>query len=74
MLKNNSIIVSDPGDEIESIIDNFSGTRKIADPPGFCRHPEHRPPMFKVFSPGTYEHVCPGCKHKMIFTVPLITW
>lgn len=44
-------------------------TRKIADPPPLCRHPEHLPPTLIVFPPGTYEHECPACGNKMIFTV-----
>jgi hypothetical protein len=37
-----------------------------------CRHPEHKPPMHIVLEPGTYEHTCPACGNKTIFTVPLI--
>lgn len=45
-------------------------TRKIADaPPPPCRHPEHNPPGMMVWSPGMYEHTCPGCGNKQIFTV-----
>ena len=46
--------------------------RKIADPPKICTHPEHKIPSHMVFAPGTYEHVCPGCGKKTIFTVPLV--
>lgn len=48
-----------------------SGTRKIADPPVLqpCRHPAHKPPNMCVFEPGMYEHICPGCGNKIIFTV-----
>lgn len=46
------------------------GTRKIADvPPRPCQHPEHNPPGMCVFEPGVYEHTCPECKKKKIFTV-----
>lgn len=46
------------------------GTRKIADaPPPPCRDPEHEPPKMMVFEPGTYEHICPTCGKKTIFTV-----
>lgn len=50
-------------------------TRKIADSPltKMCRHPEHNPPGMQVFEPGTYEHTCPGCGHKMVFTVAGMT-
>lgn len=34
-----------------------------------CRHPEHSPPRFRVFEPGTYEHECPACGKKTCFTV-----
>lgn len=49
-------------------------TRKIAEPDeGWnrrpCRHPEHEPPKFRVFEPGTWEHECPACGHKVTFTV-----
>jgi hypothetical protein len=33
------------------------GTRKIADLPGVCPHPEHKPPAHRVFEPGVYEAV-----------------
>jgi hypothetical protein len=50
-------------------------TVKIADPKNPwklekpCFHPEHNPPSHMVFSPGTYEHTCPGCGNKITFTV-----
>jgi hypothetical protein len=48
-------------------------TRKIADPPKPpCRHPEHNVPSMRVFEPGTYEHTCPGCGNKVVFTVPQV--
>lgn len=50
------------------------GTRKIADLPKVCKHPEHEPPKFKVFEPGIYEHVCPACEHRTVFTVNSITF
>lgn len=43
--------------------------RKIADPPQICTHPEHGPPTHIVLEPGTWEHTCPGCGFKTIFTV-----
>ena len=46
------------------------GTRKIADaPPRPCQNPEHNPPGMMVFSPGIYEHTCPGCGNKQVFIV-----
>ncbi len=47
-------------------------TKKISDLPHqpICRNPEHNPPSMRVFEPGVYEHTCPGCGHKMTFTVP----
>lgn len=46
------------------------GLRKIADaPPPPCRNREHDPPMGIVLPDGTYEHECPGCHDKQVFTV-----
>ncbi len=47
-------------------------TRKIADiapPSADCRDREHRPPTMQVFEPGVYEHTCPACGKKSVFTV-----
>jgi len=47
-------------------------TRKIADLPANqhpCMNPEHNPPMYWVPEPGVYEHECPGCGKKQVFTV-----
>jgi hypothetical protein len=53
------------------------GTRKISTPEEdakrLCMHPEHNPAMLRVYEPGTYEHICPACGAKMVFTVPRIT-
>ena len=46
-----------------------SGTRKIADLPPACSHPKHLPPSLRVYSDGVYEHVCPGCGNRIVFTV-----
>lgn len=43
--------------------------RKIADFPMPCRSSEHNPPNMIVLEPGTYEHTCPQCGHKTVFTV-----
>lgn len=49
-------------------------TRKIAEHRSHaCQHPEHEPPSMMVFKPGTYEHECPSCSRKLVFTVPLVT-
>ena len=46
------------------------GLRKISGPPKSpCRHPEHNSPGMIVLEPGMYEHTCPGCGNKQIFTV-----
>lgn len=50
-----------------------SGTRKIADIPVPCLDHEHKPPSMMLFEPGVYEHVCPSCGHKTVFTVPRVT-
>lgn len=47
--------------------------RKIADAPVPCRHPEHEVPGLISLRPGTYEHVCPACRARVVFTVPLVT-
>lgn len=43
--------------------------RKIADLPQPCRNPDHDPPTMIVLEPGVYEHTCPGCGNKVVFTV-----
>ena len=46
------------------------GTRKIADPPPLpCTHPEHDPAGMIVREPGTYEHICPSCGKRQVFTI-----
>lgn len=45
-------------------------TKKIADwSKRPCAHPEHNPPSLMVFSPGVYEHECPSCHKKVVFSV-----
>lgn len=39
----------------------------------YCRHPEHNPPNMIVLPPGVYEHTCPSCGAKKIFTVNRVT-
>lgn len=39
-----------------------------------CFHPEHNPPQHIVLAPGIYEHECPACGHKTIFTVRETYW
>lgn len=34
-----------------------------------CKHPEHLPPAHIYLSNGVYEHTCPGCGNKTIFTI-----
>ena len=43
--------------------------RKIADEKLPCLSPEHNPPGKIVLDPGTYEHTCDQCGHKVVFTV-----
>jgi len=43
--------------------------RKIADIPKSCLSPEHVPPSHIVLENGVYEHTCPSCLAKTIFTV-----
>lgn len=50
-------------------------TRKIADLHEFkpilqpCLHPKHEPPRHQVYENGIWQHECPGCHSKQIFTV-----
>lgn len=46
--------------------------RKISEPEPVCLHPEHEPASFVHRTPGTYEHTCPACGKKVVFTVPMI--
>lgn len=34
-----------------------------------CYDPGHNVPGMQVFEPGTYEHTCPSCGNKIVFTV-----
>ena len=34
-----------------------------------CQHPEHNPPTMILLEPGIYEHECPACHRKLVFTV-----
>jgi hypothetical protein len=43
--------------------------RKLKDEEPPCRDTEHNPPSMMVLSPGTYEHECPSCGKKIVFTV-----
>lgn len=49
-------------------------TRKIADIPRHCRHPEHNPPTMMVWENGIYEHTCPSCGAQQMFTINKPTW
>ena len=53
-------------------------TKKIADDTGWkqklCRDPGHNPPSHMVYEPGAYEHTCPKCNRKLIFTVQAPSW
>ena len=44
------------------------GLRKIGDIKP-CLHLEHGPPRHIVLGPGTYEHICPACGKRTVFTV-----
>lgn len=37
-----------------------------------CFHREHEVPSMQVFSPGLWEHVCPGCGHRREFRVGVV--
>lgn len=43
--------------------------RKLADLPEPCLSPEHGVPTHMVVAPGIYEHICPSCGHRTVFTV-----
>jgi hypothetical protein len=49
--------------------DAARGTRKIADLPGRCGHPDHEVPNYTCYENGIYEHICPSCGDQTIFTV-----
>lgn len=34
-----------------------------------CQHPEHNPPTMLYLEPGVYEHQCPGCGDRSVFSV-----
>jgi hypothetical protein len=44
-------------------------TKKIGELPKGCSSPAHDPPMHMHFSLGVYEHECPRCHTKVVFTV-----
>lgn len=44
-------------------------TRRIAELPQICRHPEHDPPRMQMLEPGLYEHTCPSCRSTQMFVV-----
>lgn len=46
--------------------------RKIKEPEPICLSPEHLPASMVVRSPGTYEHICPSCGERTVFTVPSV--
>ncbi len=48
-----------------------SGLKKIRelDKQRICKHPEHNPPGHIVLPPGVYEHTCPACGIRIVFTV-----
>lgn len=39
-----------------------------------CKSPEHNPPMHIKLEPGIYEHTCPVCGAKRVFTVPGVSY
>lgn len=47
------------------------GTRKISDLPDAktCQDKEHNPPMHVCLPDGVYEHVCPSCGKRQVFTI-----
>ena len=49
------------------INDAWPGAASGTHPP--CHDREHRPPNMQVFEPGTYEHECPSCRQRTVFTV-----
>lgn len=64
------------GDEFNDIIETTQNqfklnTKKIANLPKneTCRDREHNPPNMIVYEDGVYEHTCPSCGNKIIFTV-----
>lgn len=48
-------------------------TKKLRDAEEACRHRQHEVPSMQVFSPGVWEHVCPGCGRRVEFTVGTVS-
>lgn len=48
--------------------------KKIGDIPKPCMHPAHNPPKHIVLEEGVYEHICPSCKARQVFTVHRPVW
>lgn len=44
-------------------------TRKIGETPRACSDPEHNPPSHMYYEDGVWEHVCPSCGARRVFTV-----
>lgn len=51
----------------------MGATRRIGSVPKPCTNAQHTPPSMMLYKPGTYEHVCPGCGMKGVFTVESVT-
>lgn len=39
-----------------------------------CQHPEHFQAKHIVREPGIYEHTCPACGQRFVFSVPVVTY
>jgi len=50
--------------------------RKISEPKkeDICLSKEHNPATMLYRTPGTYEHTCPNCGKKVVFTVPQVIY
>ena len=56
--------------DIQNTNRTWGRTRKIGEPPPRpCQDPQHNPAGMVVREPGMYEHICPRCGQKQIFTV-----
>ncbi len=49
-------------------------TKKISDLQDRCTSRGHNPPTNQVFRPGIYEHTCPACGKRTVFTVRGPVW
>lgn len=50
-------------------ISDIAPTKNLGDEKRRCEDPSHDPPSMITLDPGVWEHTCPSCRHKTVFTV-----